>query len=168
MTEPTRPIEVCVRPADSEDAATLQVLLLELADHEGEAQHVHVDVDRWREMLDDPRVVVLLAEQDGVALGYVSAVRQLNLWTGRDILALDDLYVRSSSRGRGVGALLMRSLALTAGRDQLLIRWEMRQDNLDAQRFYRRLGATLRTKVIASWRPHDYHAHLSGQPISPP
>jgi ribosomal protein S18 acetylase RimI-like enzyme len=29
----------------------------------------------------------------------------------------------------------------------------MREDNHAAQRFYRRLGASLRTKVIAFWRP---------------
>ena len=27
------------------------------------------------------------------------------------------------------------------------------EDNVDAQRFYRRLGATLRRKVIAFWQP---------------
>ena len=29
----------------------------------------------------------------------------------------------------------------------------MREDNHAAQRFYRRLGATLRTKVMAFWKP---------------
>jgi hypothetical protein len=29
----------------------------------------------------------------------------------------------------------------------------MNKDNLATQRFYQRLGATLRTKVIAAWTP---------------
>jgi ribosomal protein S18 acetylase RimI-like enzyme len=148
--------QATVRRATSRDARTLQVLLLELADHEGDGHLVHVDVDRWAAMLAEPRVVVLLAEASGTPVGYVSAVHQLNLWLGRDILGLDDLYVRSAVRGQGVGELLMSELARHASTEQMLIRWEMRADNDGAKRFYSRLGATLRTKVIAAWLPHDY------------
>ena len=57
------------------------------------------------------------------------------------------------SRDAGVGRLLMRELAALAAPEQLAIRWEMREDNVAAQRFYRRLGASLRTKVVAFWTP---------------
>ena len=147
---------VTVRRATSRDAADLQVMLVELATHEGDGDQVHVDLDRWAQMLADPRVVVLIAEDAAGQLGYVSAVHQLNLWMGRDILNLDDLYVRAEARNRGVGEQLMTTLARHASTEQLLIRWEMRADNDGAQRFYHRLGATLRTKVIAAWRPADY------------
>jgi hypothetical protein len=50
----------------------------------------------------------------------------------------------------------MAALAALAAPDQLLIRWGMEPDNVDAQRFYRRLGATLRPKVLASWAPTAY------------
>jgi ribosomal protein S18 acetylase RimI-like enzyme len=153
--------EVTVRRATPRDAQTLQVMLLELADHEGDGQHVHVDVARWAELLAEPRVVVLLAEDAGGQLGYVSAVHQLNLWMGRDLLGLDDLYVRAGARGRGVGQLLMSSLAQHAATEQMLIRWEVRADNAGAQRFYRRLGAILRTKVIAVWPPHHYSDRMA-------
>lgn len=152
-----------VRRATPADAATVQLLLLELADHEGDGQHVHVDSARWHELLAEPRVVVLLAERAGEAVGYVSAVRELNLWLGRDLLALDDLYVRGSSRGQGVGEQLMCALAAHALDDRLLIRWGLREDNDGARRFYERLGATLRTKTVAAWRPHDYVALLASR-----
>jgi ribosomal protein S18 acetylase RimI-like enzyme len=147
---------VTVRRATPGDAHDLQKMLVELAVHEGDGQHVHVDVAQWTHMLADPRVVVLLAEGSEGQLGYVSAVHQLNLWIGGDILALDDLYVRAGARSRGVGEQLMTTLAAHAATDALLIRWEMKADNDGAQRFYRRLGATLRTKVIAAWRPDQY------------
>lgn len=79
-------------------------------------------------MLARPDVVVLLTERDGEPAGYVSAVRRLHLWLGRGILGLDDLFVREGYRGAGVGHLLMTELA--------------------ALRFYRRLGAELRTTVV--------------------
>ena len=90
------------------------------------------------------------------AVGYVSALRQLHLWTGGDVLNLDDLYVRPGHRDAGVGRRLMAALAAEAAPDQLLIRWGMEADNVDAQRFYRQLGATLRPKVLASWPPSAY------------
>ena len=131
-------------------------MVREIAEHEEALHAVHVTEDGWRDLLVRPAVVVLVAEVDGRAAGYVSAIRQLNLWLGRDILALDDLYVREEHRNHGVGAELMTALARIAGEDRLLIRWEMLEDNHAAQRFYARLGATLRTKVIATWGPDAY------------
>ncbi|MGY1748687.1 GNAT family N-acetyltransferase [Modestobacter sp. SYSU DS0511] len=100
---------------------------------------------------------MLLAER---AIGYVSAVRQLHLWTGGDALSLDDLYVRPGHRDAGVGRKLMAALATLAAPEQLLIRWGMEVDNADVQRFYRRLGATLRPKMLAAWTPAAYR-HLT-------
>jgi GNAT superfamily N-acetyltransferase len=128
----------------------------EIAIEEGELHAVHTTSAHWRDVLAHPDVIVLFAVDDTGPIGYVSSVRQLNLWEGGQILALDDLYVRPIARNRAVGRRLMQTLARVADVDDLLIRWEMQHDNHDAQRFYGRLGARLRTKVIASWTPADY------------
>jgi ribosomal protein S18 acetylase RimI-like enzyme len=86
----------------------------------------------------------------------VSAVRRLHLWSATDILALDDLFVRAGARDVGVGRLLMTELARLAAPEGLLIRWEVAQDNLRAQQFYERLGARLRSTVIAAWPPESF------------
>ena len=142
---------VDVRRAGPDDAGTVLTMVREIAAHEGDVTDVASDLATWTRMLARPDVVVLVAERDGVPAGYVSAVRKLHLWLGTDILALDDLYVREGYRDAGVGRLLMRELAAVA--DGMLIRWEVEEDNVAAQRFYRRLGASLRTKVIAFWQP---------------
>ena len=144
---------VDVRRAGPEDAATVLDMVREIAAHEGDVSDVSGTADTWAAMLARPDVVVLIAERDGRPVGYVSAVRKLHLWLGTDILVLDDVYVREGSRDAGVGRLLMTRLGALAEPEQLLIRWEMREDNVAAQRFYRRLGASLRPKVIAFWRP---------------
>ena len=149
---------VDVRRATPEDAETVLTMVREIAAHEDQAAHVHVSDDRWRTLLARPEVVVLLAERGGEAVGYVSAVRQLHLWTGGDVLALDDLYVRPGARDAGVGRRLMAALAALAAPERLLIRWGVEADNVDAQRFYRRLGATLRPKLLAAWTPGAYAA----------
>jgi GNAT superfamily N-acetyltransferase len=116
---------------------------------------------RWRELLGGDDVIVLIAERDGQAAGYVSALRRPHLWSGEDILALDDLYVREQHRDGGVGRALMLELARVALPQGLTIAWGVQPDNHDAQRFYRRLGATLRQKVTASWSATAYSARLA-------
>ena len=119
---------VAIRRATPADADDVAGMVREIAAHEDQSTHVHVDGGQWRTLLARPDVVVLLAERDGRAVGYVSAVRQLHLWTGGDVLALDDL---------------------------------------DAQRFHRRFGATLRPTVVAAWAPAAY-TDAAAQAWSPP
>lgn len=126
-------------------------MVRELAAHEGSLDSVTSHEQRWREMLTDANVTVLIASMRGEPIGFVSAVRRLHLWSGREIVALDDLYVRAGARDRGVGEALMRALADRSG--EQLIRWEVEESNLAGQRFYVRLGAKLRRKVIAWWDP---------------
>jgi ribosomal protein S18 acetylase RimI-like enzyme len=147
---------VSIRQATPADAADVAAMVAEIAAHEGQTEHVHVPGEHWAALLARPDVIVLVAERGGAAVGYVSAVRQLHLWTGGDVLNLDDLYVRPGHRDAGVGRQLMTALAALAAPEQLLIRWGMEVDNVDAQRFYRRLGATLRPKVLAAWAPSSY------------
>ena len=101
-------------------------------------------------------VIVLLAFRDSGPVGFVSAVRELNLWLGKDIVALDDLYVRESARNQRVGEALMRELANRVADERLTIRWGINPSNEAGQRFYRRLGATLSPKVNATWHPEAY------------
>jgi ribosomal protein S18 acetylase RimI-like enzyme len=157
MTDLTAsPAPTTVRRATPADAGDVAAMVAEIAALEDQSAAVHVDVNRWRTLLGRPDVIVLLAERDDRPVGYVSAVRQLHLWTGGDVLALDDLYVRAGSRDAGIGRELMAALATLAAPEQLLILWGVEVDNVDAQRFYERLGATLRHKVRAAWAPAAY------------
>src|ERR671933_537635 len=111
---------ISIRRATKTDADHVEAMVREIA----------ADEDEWREMLARPDVIVLLAELDDMPVGYVSAVRQLHLWTGGDVLNLDDLYVRPGHRDAGVGRRLMAALAALAAPDQLLIRWGVEVDNV--------------------------------------
>ncbi|HEX5534003.1 MAG TPA: GNAT family N-acetyltransferase [Actinomycetales bacterium] len=146
---------VGIRRADVADAETVMTMVSEIAAHEDQLQHVTVSTDRWREFLKRDDVIVLLAERHGEAVGYVSCIRRLHLWSDRDVLALDDLYVRDGERDGGVGRRLMFALAEYATPERLTITWGVEPENEAAQRFYRRLGAKLRPKVLASWAPRE-------------
>jgi GNAT superfamily N-acetyltransferase len=152
---------VDIREANPADAPVLDAMVRELAAHEGSLEHVRVGVEGWRALLARPDVTVLIAEADGEVIGFTSTVRRLHLWSGSDLLALDDLYVRPGHRDKGVGSQLMSAVARLAARDDLLVLWGVRLDNHSGQRFYARLGATLSTKMSASWTPERYRHHLA-------
>ncbi|MEU7795301.1 GNAT family N-acetyltransferase [Micromonospora tulbaghiae] len=145
-----------IRQAGPDDAAVVDALVREIAAHEGESEHVGATPDRWREVLGRADVTVLLAERDGDVLGYVSAQRRLHMWSGTDILALDDLFVRAEARDGGLGRRLMVALAERAAAERLVIRWEVKPENEDAQRFYRRLGGIIFPKMVVRWLPESY------------
>ena len=107
---------------------------------------------------------MLLAERAGRALGYTSAVRRLHLWTGGDVLAVDDVYVRPGERDAGLGRRLLTAMAGLADPEGLTLTWGVEPDNTAAQRFYARLGATLRAKVLAGWSPAAYRRCLATSP----
>jgi ribosomal protein S18 acetylase RimI-like enzyme len=157
---PTAPSPT-VRRAGPADAAVVLRMVREIATAEGDVSDVRSGEQTWTAVLARPDVLVLLAERDGEPVGYVSAVRRLHLWLGTDVLALDDLFVREGHRDAGVGRLLMTELARRATAEDLVVRWEVREDNTAAQRFYRRLGARLRTKVVAWWPPEAQRGLLA-------
>jgi ribosomal protein S18 acetylase RimI-like enzyme len=140
-----------IRRATPEDAATVYGLIRQLAAHQDQAWAITVSVPVLERMLARPEITYLIAERDGQAIGYVSWLERIGFWSGEDYLALDDLYVSATERGRGVGERLMRAVAEAAkGRP---IRWEVAEANEAAQRFYTRIGATLVSKKIGRWQP---------------
>jgi GNAT superfamily N-acetyltransferase len=145
--------DVTVRRATPQDAADVLTMVREIAAHQGDVSAVAGSVECWAAMLARPEVIVLVAERQGRPVGYVSALRRLHLWMGTDILSLDDLFVRDGHRDAGIGRLLMDAMAELAAPEQMVIRWELDAANTAAERFYRRLGATVRDKKIAFWRP---------------
>lgn len=143
---------VSIRRARPGDAAIVFDMLLELARHENSLDAVDLDEAQLAELLARPDVIILIADVNGATAGYVSAAQHVKFWTGGEITALDDLFVRAEHRNLGIGETLMRRLADETAQDTSIIRWEVDPDNHAGRRFYERLGATMRTKSLATWR----------------
>ncbi len=89
-------------------------------------------------LLADPRAgFVLLAREDGRALGYAAACFGFSIeFRGRDAF-VDELYVAPERRGAGLGRALLRALegeARAAGVGQLHL--EVERENGAARRLY--------------------------------
>jgi GNAT superfamily N-acetyltransferase len=64
-------------------------------------------------------------------------------------LYLEDLFVRPTARGTGLGKLLLQRLAqIAVERDCGRFEWSVLDWNVDAQAFYARMGATM----LDDWR----------------
>ncbi|NUT45674.1 MAG: GNAT family N-acetyltransferase [Thermoactinospora sp.] len=140
-----------IRRATPEDAATVHALMRALAETQDQAWAIGVTVEILEGLLARPDVTYLLAEREGRAVGYVSWLQRVSFWSGEDYCALDDLFVAGTERGQGVGERLM--LAAADAAEGRLIRWEVAEANVGAQRFYLRIGAELVTKKIGRWKP---------------
>lgn len=134
-----------LRPARPGDEPLLLQLITELAEYERMADRVEAGVDNLHRSLFGPEAVAhaVIAEYDGPVAGFALYFFNYSTFTGRPGLYLEDLYVRESHRGRGIGKALLLHLARIA-RDRRCGRmeWAVLNWNTPAIAFYDRLGAT--------------------------
>ncbi len=137
---PTSPI---IRAAVPGDVPAIYALIVELAVYEREPDAVAIteaDLERdgWGAQ---PRFTCLVAEEDGAVCGFALFHPTYSTWQGHT-LYLEDLYVRETHRGRGIGtALLARVAAEAVAQDCARLDWSVLTWNEPALRVYARLGA---------------------------
>lgn len=140
MTSP-----VTVRAARAEDAAVILDLIRELARYEREPDAVQLTAEQLATdgFGTNPAFEVLLAERDGEVLGMALFYPCYSTWRGRSMY-LEDLVVRETARGAGVGRALMTALArITLERGCAQLRWQVLDWNTPAIEVYKRLGAEI-------------------------
>ncbi|MFH8711044.1 GNAT family N-acetyltransferase [Streptomyces zaomyceticus] len=95
-----------------------------------------------------PRLRCLVAVlPDDTLAGYATCAPELSTWDGAEYLHMDCLYLTETSRGHGLGPLLMAAVGAEAGRLGLPeVQWQTPAWNESAIRFYDRLGATSKEK----------------------
>jgi GNAT superfamily N-acetyltransferase len=97
-------------------------------------------------IFDAGRLEGLVAEVDGSIEGMAIFSEGIgSSFRARPMVFLEDLAVSERVRSRGVGAALMAALAREGvARGALRIEWAVLDWNVDAMRFYRRLGGAPR------------------------
>ena len=146
---------VAVRPATASDAADLERLIRALAAFDGVPERVRFTRAQLAAALSGaaPRLHALVAERGGVVLGFVSYTVDFAIWTGGEIVRVDDLFVTGTCRGQGIGRRLLAAVADLALARGAAACWEVEPANAAAQAFYRSLGVELRPKIAARWWP---------------
>jgi GNAT superfamily N-acetyltransferase len=151
MSEAAGHSAVEIRSATAADVGTILEFIRDLARYE-RLEHKAVatadDIHRW--LFGDVRIAeVLLAIDAGEPVGFALFFVNFSTFLGRPGIYLEDLFVRETARGRGVGQALMRALAAIAvTRGYGRLEWAVLDWNAPAIEFYRRLGADL----LEDWR----------------
>src|SRR6187402_597263 len=133
-----------LRAATVNDVPLIRELIEGLADYERLRHECHATDELLRASLFGERAYaeVAIAEWDGVPAGFALYFHNYSTFLARPGIYLEDLFVRPTHRGRGIGEALLRHLAaLAVTRDCGRLEWSVLDWNEDAIGFYRKLGA---------------------------
>ena len=132
-----------IRLAGTQDSDRVVQLVREFRDHFQQVRPSDADVVfSVGRLLSDPDTEFLLAfSGDGNALGYAQLRYQYSLWVSGLVAQLEDLFVESSFRRRGIGLQLVHAAATRAGERSSRFIWlNTNERNLDAVRLYTTAG----------------------------
>ncbi|MDX1723089.1 MAG: GNAT family N-acetyltransferase [Pseudomonas sp.] len=133
-----------IRSAQPDDVGLIIGFIRELAEYEKLSDQVVADPAQMLEHLFGARpfAEVLIGEVDGTAAGFALFFHNYSTFLGKPGIYLEDLYVRSSVRGTGLGTALLGKLAsLAVERGCGRLEWSVLDWNEPAIDFYKRLGA---------------------------
>jgi GNAT superfamily N-acetyltransferase len=133
-----------VRSARADDVPVVLSLIRELADYERSLESVQATEADLQAALfgDSPAAYCHVAEADGTVVGFALWFLNFSTWLGTHGIYLEDLYVQPSARGTGLGrALLMTLVEIARQRSYGRVEWSVLNWNVDAQGFYRSIGA---------------------------
>lgn len=135
-----------IRRARPDEAGLVLSFIRELAEYEKLSHEVEATEAMIAEALfgDNPRLYCAIAEWDGEAAGFAVWFANFSTFSGRYGIYLEDLYVRPSHRGRGLGKALLVYLAkqcVDNGWSRL--QWAVLDWNAPSIAFYKSLGAVM-------------------------
>jgi ribosomal protein S18 acetylase RimI-like enzyme len=158
---------VRVRPARREDWRRMVELQRELARFERMEPPDDAEAERVGAMLfDAKKIEAFVAERVGVIEGIAIFWEGLgSSFRARPFLFLEDLVVAEAARSGGVGEALMGALAREGvARGAVRIDWFVLDWNVNAMRFYRRLGGEPATDWVRYSLDEKGMQRLAGSP----
>ena len=135
---------VRLRAATRDDVPVIAELIRGLARYEKLEDQVQMTEELLAAGLfgERPYAEVVLAEEDGIALGFALFFHNFSTFLGRPGIYLEDLFVLPEHRGLGIGRMLLAHLArLAVERGCGRLEWAVLDWNRDAIGFYESLGA---------------------------
>jgi ribosomal protein S18 acetylase RimI-like enzyme len=139
MHNPDQQSNIKVRDANTQDAASIASLVQELAKDDNEQSPVDRAYAEY--YLAQPNCYALVAESEKQIIGLLSYLMKPDLYHAGDTCYITELVVAESSRGHGVGSVLMEALFSRLehlGCAEVSV--TTMPDNQGAIRFYKRHG----------------------------
>jgi GNAT superfamily N-acetyltransferase len=135
---------ITIRSATERDVPLILSFIRQLAEYERLLDAVKATEEALRSTLFGARPVgeVLIAEDAGTPVGFALFFQNYSTFLAQPGLYLEDLFVIPSSRGKGIGKLLLERLSQIAiDRGYGRVEWAVLDWNAPAIGFYRRIGA---------------------------
>ena len=133
-----------IRRATRSDSSLILQFIIDLAEYEKLRDYVvATEADIESQLFGErPAAEVLIAEIDGRPEGFALYFQNFSTFLGKPGIYLEDLYVRETARGKGLGLQLIahvakRCLEIGGGR----LQWSVLNWNTPAIEFYHSLGA---------------------------
>lgn len=153
--------QIEIRPATPDDVPAMVAMVHELAAYERAPEQCHLTADQLRTALfaDSPAVYAHVAtgrigDAAPEPLGFALWFLNFSTWEGGHGIYLEDLYVRPTARGTGLGRRLLATLAaICVERGYRRLEWWVLHWN-PARDFYHAIGAT----PMEEWVPYRLEA----------
>ena len=132
-----------VRFAVESDIPVILDFIKKLAEYEKMSDQVSATEELLRRSLfAERKAEVLIAEWEGVPAGFALFFHNFSTFLGKPGIYLEDLFVDPEMRGRGIGKLLLTTLAgIAVERECGRLEWSCLDWNEPSIRFYESLGA---------------------------
>ena len=134
-----------IEHAGEQDASLILEFIRALAEYEKHLDKVEATEERIRETIfaAEPRAQVIFAYDGENPVGFAVFFYTYSTFAGQPGLYLEDIYVKSEARGKGVGRQLFRYLARRAKEKGCCkMEWAVLRWNKAAIKFYESLGAS--------------------------
>ena len=136
--------DIRIVQATERDIPLIHAFIRELAEYERFLHQVIATDDQLRRTLFGPRPTaeIVIAYDGAEPAGFALFFQSYSTFLAKPGLYLEDLFVRPSARGRGIGRRLLTHLArLAVERNYGRLEWRVLDWNEPAIRFYRSIGA---------------------------
>jgi GNAT superfamily N-acetyltransferase len=148
-----------IRKGIAADAHLVRDLVFDLAVFEKLAHEVVAEAEDFRKAIAAGHVHVLIAEWAGEPCAFALYFFNFSTFLGKRGVYLEDLFVRETHRGKGIGKALLSHLARLAVEEGCArLDWSVLDWNAPAIAFYRSLGAV----AMDEWTVY----RLTGAPLA--
>jgi GNAT superfamily N-acetyltransferase len=139
-------VSLLIRRARPDEAGVVLSLIQELAEYEKLSHEVEATETMIAEALfgKNPVLFCEIAEWNGDVAGFAMWFTNFSTFSGRTGIYLEDLFVRPSFRGKGIGkALLSRLAKECVANGWSRLQWAVLDWNAPSIAFYKSLGAVM-------------------------
>ncbi|XP_034950187.1 diamine acetyltransferase 1 [Chelonus insularis] len=147
--------DIKIRELRREDCVSLRKLMQELADFQEMPDAIELNSEDLQKYAfgENPRFYAFVAEFNGDLVGHAIYYDTFSSWRGK-CMFLDELYVKSEFRNKGIGSLLYDAVKKRAKSEGCARLQFLTLKSNPAKEFYKRRGAVNVTEKI-QWELYE-------------